>query len=156
MGINPIDWFAKSKVGQKLYKWAASPKGQKFTATTLPCLETIASTTFYVISTEKQNKLDRREKNILQWQNVISGVLGASLGLYINKKVFNFGENVIKNLDPKKVPDAHKVMGAVRVGLPIIGTGILMRYVLPVATAYVSGILEENKSKKNKKLDVMA
>ena len=155
MGINPIKWFAESKVGVKLYKWAASEKGQKWLCNTLPTLETIVSTGLYVAATEKQKNLDRREKNVLQWQNVISGVLGASLGLYLNKKVFAFGDKIIDNIDPKKVTDPHKIKGAVRVALPIATTCVLMRWCLPVVTAFISGEIEERKAQK-KRLDIVA
>ena len=155
MGINPIDWFAKTKTGTKLYKWAASEKGQKWLCNSLPTCETILSTAIYVASTEHQKNLERREKNVLQWQNVLSGVLGATIGTILNRKVFAFGDKIITNIDPKKVPDAHKIMGAVRVSLPLISTALLMRFALPVITAYVSGVIEEYRAK-NKKLDVIA
>ena len=155
MGINPISWFAKTEAGTKLYKWAASPKGEKFLCNTMPTLETILSTAIYVASTEKQKKLNRREKNVLQWQNVLSGVLGATLGTILNKKVFAFGDKIIENLDPTKIEDPHKIRGAIRVLTPILMTAVLMRFALPTATAYVSGVIEENRGQK-KKLDCRA
>ena len=155
MGINPIDWFAKTKTGTKLYKWAASEKGQKWLCNSLPTCETILSTAIYVASTEHQKNLERREKNVLQWQNVLSGVLGATIGTILNRKVFAFGDKIIDNIDPKKVPDAHKIMGAVRVALPLFTTALLMRFTLPVITAYASGVIEEYRAK-NKKLDIIA
>lgn len=155
MGINPIDWFAKTKTGTKLYKWAASEKGQKWLCNSLPTCETILSTAIYVASTEHQKNLERREKNVLQWQNVLSGVLGATIGTVLNRKVFAFGDKIIANIDPKKVPDAHKIMGAIRVALPLGTTCILMRFVTPVITAYLSGVIEEYRAK-NKKLDIIA
>ena len=72
----------------------------------------------------------------------------------MNRKVFNFGEAIIKNLKPELVPDAHKIMGGIRVATPIFTTALLMRFALPVATAFLSGEIEEYKSKK--KLDVKA
>ena len=155
MKINPIEWFAKTKTGTKLYKWAASEKGQKWLCNTLPTCETIVSTAIYVASTEHQKNLERREKNVLQWQNVLSGVLGATMGTILNRKVFAFGDKIIEHVDPKKVPDAHKIMGAIRVSLPLGTTCLLMRWFFPVATAYISGEIEEYKAKKNK-LDVKA
>ena len=154
LAVNIVNRFAKSKIGTKLYKWAASEKGQKWLSTTLPTLETVAATGMYVVATEHQKKLDRREKNVLQWQNVITGALGVVLGTYLNKKVFAFGDKIIEHLDPKKVPDIHKAQGAVRVLLPIATTALVMRWILPVATAFVSGEIEEHKSKK--KLNVVA
>ena len=155
MGINPIDWFAKSKWGTKLYKYAASEKGQKFFYNTMPTMETCLSTVIYIAATEKQKKLDRREKNVLQWQNVLSGVIGAAAGTYLNRKVFDFGDKIIAHVDPKKVPDVHKINGAIRVAAPIIVTSLIMRFAMPVLTAFISGELEEKRAQK-KKLDTMA
>ena len=151
--VKGLERFATSNVGTKLYKWASSEKGQKWLYESLPTLETVVSTSCYVYATEKQ-KLSRREKNVLQWQNVLPALVGMAAGTYLNRKVFKFGENVIANLKPELVPDAHKVMGGIRVALPLVTTAILMRGVLPVATAFLSGEIEEYKSKKNKKLDV--
>ena len=79
-----------------------------------------------------------------------------AVGTFLNRQVFKFGEKVIENLKPELVPDAHKIMGGIRVALPLVTTAILMRWALPVATAFLSGEIEEYKSKKNKKLDVKA
>ena len=150
--ISAINKFATSAMGTKLYKWAASEKGQKWLCESLPTLETITATSCYIYATERQD-LSRREKNVLQWQNVIPAVIGILVGSYLNKKVFKFGENIIKNLKPEVIPDAHKIMGAIKVATPIATTAMLMRFILPVATAFASGEIEEYKSKK-KKLDV--
>lgn len=155
MGINPIESFAKSKWGTKLYKWSASPDGEKFLCNTMPTLETVVSTIFYVVATEKQNRLDRREKNVLQWQNVLSGVCGATLGTILNRKVFAFGDKVIDKLDPKKIEDPHKIKGAIRVMLPLASTALIMRLISPVVTAFISGEIEERRAQK-KKLDITA
>lgn len=154
MGLvtSAINKFATSAMGTKLYKWAASEKGQKWLCESLPTLETITATSCYIYATERQD-LSRREKNVLQWQNVIPAVIGILVGSYLNKKVFKFGENIIKNLKPEVIPDAHKIMGAIKVATPIATTAMLMRFILPVATAFASGEIEEYKAKK-KKLDV--
>lgn len=153
LGVRLLERFANSKVGTKLYKWASTEKGQKWLCNSLPTIETAVSTTCYVIATERQD-LSRREKNVLQWQNVLPAIIGMAVGSFLNRKVFNFGEEVIKNLKPELVPDAKKIMGGIRVALPLVTTAILMRWALPVATAFVSGEIEEYKSKK--KLDVKA
>lgn len=154
LAVNALNKFAKSNIGTKLYRWAASEGGQKWLSTTLPTLETAAATSLYIIATERQKNLNRREKNVLQWQNVITGILGIGIGTYINKKVFAFGDKVIEHLDPQRVPDVHKAKGAIRVLFPVVGTALIMRWLLPVATAFVSGEIEERKTKK--KLDVTA
>ena len=155
MKINPIEWFAKTKVGTKFYKWAASEKGSAFLYKQLPNIESCVATLSYVYATEKQQKLDRREKNVLQYQNVIPAIVGISSGAYLNKKVYDFSEKIIKHVDPKKVPDIHKIAGAVRVLSPILLTSFIMRFISPVITAYISGEIEEYRAKKNK-LDIKA
>jgi uncharacterized membrane protein len=155
LGVKALEKFATSGIGSKLYKWASSEKGQKWLYESLPTLETVVATSCYVVATERQD-LSRREKNILQWQNVLPALVGMAAGTYLNRKVFKFGEKVIEKLKPELVPDAHKIMGGIRVALPLVTTAILMRWALPVATAFLSGEIEEYKSKKNKKLDVKA
>ena len=78
-----------------------------------------------------------------------------SLGTYLNRKVFAFGDKIIENLDQKKIEDVHKIKGAVRVLLPIATTALIMRFCAPVVTAYISGVIEERKAKKQK-LNVLA
>ena len=154
MGIitKAVGGFAKSKIGTRLYKWAASEKGQRFLYRQMPQMETVISTACYVVATERQKNLNRREKNVLQWQNIGPAVIGVAIGSYLNKKVFELGEKVMKYVDPHKVKDVHKVRGAISVAFPIIVTGMLMRWLLPVGTAFVSGEIEERRNKK--KLDV--
>ena len=151
--VNVLEKFANSSVGNRLYKWASSEKGQKFTATSLPTIESFIAGTMYVVATERQKNLDRREKNVLQWQNVLSSAVGITLGTYLNKKAFDFGEKVIKFVDPRKVPEPHKIHGAIRVLGSIVMTASVMRFLMPVLTAFVSGEIEEHKAKR-KKLDV--
>ena len=153
--VRLLEKFATSKTGTKLYKWASTEKGQKWLCESLPTLETVVATSCYVYATEKQD-LSRREKNVLQWQNVLPALAGMAMGTYLNKKVFSFGENVIKNLKPEVIPDAHKIMGGIRVALPLVTTAILMRWALPVATAFISGEIEERRSKKKEGLDIKA
>lgn len=152
--VDLLSKIAKSKPGVKLYKWASSEKGQKWLYESLPTLETAMATCCYIYATERQD-LSRREKNVLQWQNILPAVVGIAAGTYLNKKVFNFGENIIKNLKPELVKDVHKVMGGIRVATPIATTALLMRFALPVTTAFISGEIEERRAQK-KKLDVQA
>jgi hypothetical protein len=153
--VKALEKFATSKIGTRLYKWASGEKGQKWLYESLPTLETVVATGCYVYATERQ-KLSRREKNVLQWQNVLPALIGMAVGSYLNRKVFKFGEEIIKNLKPELIPDAHKIMGGIRVTLPLVTTAILMRWALPVATAFVSGEIEEYKSRRKEKLDIKA
>jgi hypothetical protein len=146
--VDVLSKIAKSKPGVKLYKWASSEKGQKFAATTLPTIESGIAGTMYVIATERQKNLDRREKNVLQWQNVSSSVIGITLGTYLNKKAFDFGEKVISYLDPKKIEAPHKINGAIKVLGSIFMTASVMRFLMPVATAFISGEIEERRAQK--------
>lgn len=144
---------AKSNVGSSFYKWATSDKGQKLLCIGLPLAETAVATTTRVVATEKL-KISRREKNVLQGQNIVPAVVGITAGAFLNKKVFELSENIGKNLDPNKVKNIDLVKGAVKVLGPIATTCMLMRLVLPVATAFVTSKIEDKKAKN--KLDVKA
>ena len=152
--VKGLEKFATSKIGTKLYKWASSEKGQNWLYNSLPTVETGVALACYIYATERQ-KLSRREKNVLQWQNIVPAVIGMAVGSYLNRKVFNFGEKIIKNLKPELIPDAHKIMGGLRVILPLVTTAILMRFGLPVLTAFASGEIEEYRANnKKKKLNI--
>lgn len=151
--------IAKSKAGQKFYKWCASPGKDKFLNNTLPTLETAFSTGCYIWSTAKQKNIDDDRRRLLQYQNVLSGGVGMILGTAANRWVSKQSEAIIKDLDPKVLdPKAiRKVSTGLRVGLPIAATSLLMRWVIPTIIAGVSGKLmdrEREKRETMKKLDV--
>ena len=155
--------LAKTKVGQKVYKWCGDGNHDKFLNHNLPQLETILSTSCYVWSTAKQKNIDDDRKNLLQIQNIGSGLVGLVLAGAANRWVYNQGEKIIKDLDPKKLdPKAiRKVSTGLRVGLPLITTAFCMRMLIPTALACFSGQImskvRENREKyAQKKLDIKA
>ena len=151
--VTALTKFAKSDVGTNLYKWGTSEKGKKFLCTSLPLMETALATGSRVVATEKQ-KLPRREKNVLQWQNIIPAIVGITVGSQLNRKAFDLVDGIEKHLDPEKVKDMHKITEALKVLGPIVITASLMRLALPVITAFISGEIEERRAKK--RLDIKA
>lgn len=151
MKISALGKIANSNVGTKFFKWADTPKGTNFLNNTLPTLETFLATSCYTVAVENQD-LDRRRKNLLHFQNWVPAIIGMGIGTYLNRKVSNFGNKIISNLNPKQIPNMHKIINATKVMLPICTTMILMRLALPVVTAFVSGEVEEHKAKK--RLDI--
>lgn len=151
--VNALTKFAKSDVGTKLYKWGTSSDGKKFLCTSLPLIETAIATGSRVIATEKQ-PLERREKNVLQAGHIVPALIGIGIGSQLNKKAYELGDKIAEHLDPSKVKDVHKIKTALHVLGPIIVTASLMRFLLPVATAFISGEVEERKARK--KLDIKA
>lgn len=157
MGL--IQKIALSKWGQKIYKHAADPKNTRFWSCTLPSLETITATSCYMWATHKQKNIDDDRKMLLQIQNVGSGAVGFALGSYLNRKTYDWGEKIIPHLDKKLVPDVHKVINGLRVGIPALVTMTLMRCLIPSIVAWFSGKAEEVRRAKrdNKnKLNVIA
>ena len=157
MKVNPLKSFFESKTMQKFYKKACDPKHDAFFNNTLPTLETVASTLCYIVSTEKQNGIPREQKNVLQWQNVLSGVAGVAIGSVLNRKVTGFANKLVPLIDKEHVEDVHKVIAGTKVVLPLIATALLMRLVMPVVVAQASTMIEDHRrAKKNKKIDVKA
>ena len=152
--------FAKSKTGQKIYKWACEPQSEHFLNNTLPQVETVLSTACYVWSTAKQKNIEKDQRDLLQIQNVGSGLIGLAIGSWANRKVGKLGEDIIKDLDPKKLdPKAiRKISTGLRVGLPIMSTAIVMRFLLPSLLAGFSGKLMDKAREKRQqqKLDIKA
>lgn len=142
---------------QKFYKKACDPKHDAFFNNTLPTLETVASTLCYIVSTEKQREIPREQKNVLQWQNVLSGVAGIAIGSVANRKVTKFANKLVPLIDKEHVEDVHKVVAGTKVVLPLIATALLMRLVMPVVVAQASTMIEDHRrAKKNQKIDVKA
>ena len=157
MKVNPLKSFFESKTMQKFYKKACDPKHDAFFNNTLPTLETVASTLCYIVSTEKQNGIPREQKNVLQWQNVLSGVAGVAIGSVANRKVTKFANKLVPLIDKEHVEDVHKVVAGIKVVLPLTATALLMRLVMPVVVAQASTMIEDHRrAKKNQKIDVKA
>lgn len=157
MKVNPLKSFFESKTMQKFYKKACDPKHDAFFNNTLPTLETVASTLCYIVSTEKQNGIPREQKNVLQWQNVLSGVAGIAIGSVANRKVTKFANKLVPLIDKEHVEDVHKVVAGIKVVLPLTATALLMRLVMPVVVAQASTMIEDHRrAKKNQKIDVKA
>lgn len=157
MKVNPLKSFFESKTMQNFYKKACDPKHDAFFNNTLPTLETVASTLCYIVSTEKQKEIPREQKNVLQWQNVLSGVAGIAIGSMANRKVTKFASKLVPLIDKEHVEDVHKVVAGTKVVLPLIATALLMRLVMPVVVAQASTMIEDHRrAKKNQKIDVKA
>lgn len=157
MKVNPLKSFFESKTIQKFYKKACDPKHDAFFNNTLPTLESVASTICYVVATEKQDGIPRSQKNVLQWQNVLSGVAGVAIGSVANRKVTKFANKLVPLIDKEHVEDVHKVVAGTKVVLPLIVTALLMRLVMPVVVAQASTMIEDHRrAKKNQKIDVKA
>lgn len=148
-----------SRVSQKFYKWAANPKNEKFLNQKLPQLETVVATGCYMASTAKQKNIDKDRRDMLQIQNVASGVAGICIASALSKKVSDFGEKVIQGLDPEKIPPekGKQIATGLRVGIPLVTTAFVMRLVIPSAIALFSGKVMDKvreKREERKKLDL--
>ncbi len=155
MKVNPLKWFFESKPVQKFYKKACDPKNAGFFNNTLPTLETLASTACYVVATERRKDIPREQKNVLQWQNVLSGIAGMAVGSYMNRKVSKFANELAPKID-KKICDVHKVEAGLKVGLPLLATALIMRFVMPIVTTQASTMIEDYRRAKKAKLNVTA
>ena len=155
-----LESFAKSKAGQKIYGWCAEAGRDKFLNNTLPQVETVLSTACYVVSTEKQKNIDRDRKNLLQVQNVGSGIVGLALGTAANHWISNKTDEIIKYIDPTKMDPKtlRKVSTGLRVAAPILTTALIMRLAIPTVLAGFSGkVMDKVREKREQKnLDVKA
>ena len=154
--VSLIQRFFESKPMQRLYKAACDPKNESFFNNTLPTIETAVATSAYVWSTEKQEGIPREQKNVLQWQNVLSGVAGMVVGSYANKKITNVTNQVIPKLKPEIMHDAHKVVSGLKILMPVVMTSLIMRFALPTLIAQGSTMIEDYRRAKKKKLDIQA
>ena len=142
MGVSKIlTNFATSKPGKAIYQWAAKPGTDKLLNQFLPTAETIFSTACYIVSTQSQKNIDKDQKNLLQIQNVASGIIGVGLGTMANKWVSKKADAIIKDLDPTKIEAKalRQASAGIRILLPIATTALLLRCVIPTVTSCFSG-----------------
>lgn len=150
--------FAKSKTGQKMYKTLLNPDKETFLNNTLPLIESTVCTASYVYATASNKKIPEEQKPILQWQNVLSGVLGIAVSGRLNKWVSKKGAEVIKGLKPELVKDFETVVNGVRVGLPILMTTLVMRFGVSTLAVPLSETAKNihNRTTGKRKLDTIA
>ena len=141
--------IAQSKWGQKIYKKALEPSKENILNVWTPIAETALISSFYILSTAVQKDIDKDSKTALQWQNILS--FGASVGISIpmNKGVSKLADNVTKYLKPDLIKDVHKVASGLKVGLPILSSILISRFLVAVALVPISSKIRD--SIKNKK-----
>lgn len=147
--------IAKSETGQKIYKKVLDPKHDKFLDNTLPIIESGVISSFYIASTAVQKKIDDDSRKALQIQNVLSLLFSVGLAIPLNKKVGKLGDKIIKNLKPELMEDGHKVVDGIKVGLPILNSILISRFLVATALVPASSKIRDA-VKKDKKIDYKA
>lgn len=147
--------LAKTETGQRVYKEVLDPKHQKFLDNTLPIIESGVVSSFYIASTAMQKKIDSDSRKALQIQNVLSLAFSVGLAIPLNKKVGKIGDKIIQNLKPELMKDGHKVIDGIKVGLPILSSILISRFLVATALVPASSKIRDA-VKKDKKLDYKA
>lgn len=152
--------IANSEWGKKFYKKVLDPSKETFWNRTMPIVETGLISGFYIASTAMQKKIDKDSRAALQWQNVLSGVTSVGISIPMNKGVSKLADAVSEHLKPELVPDIRKVSEGLRVGLPILSSILISRFLVAVALVPLSSVIRDAVKKHNhpeeKKLDVVA
>ena len=136
--------FAKTKVGQKIYKEVLDPKHEKFLDNTLPIIESGVISGFYIASTAMQKKIDDDSRKALQIQNVLSLAFSVGMAIPLNKRVGKFGDKIIKHLKPELMEDGHKVVDGIKVGLPILNSIVISRFLVAVGLVPLSSKIRDD------------
>ena len=147
--------IAKSEVGQKVYKEVLDPKHDKFLDNTLPIIESGVISGFYIASTAVQKKIDDDSRKALQIQNLLSLAFSVGLAIPLNKRVGKLGDKIIEHLKPEIMEDGHKVVDGIKVGLPILNSILISRFLVATALVPASSKIRDS-IKKDKKLDYKA
>ena len=154
-----LSGMGNSNLGQRFYTWAAKPGSDKILNRTLPQIETVIATGFHVLATARQD-IDKDRKNLLQIQNVGTGLAGLTLGTALSMGIGKFGEKVIDNLDPQKIPPEklNQIRAGMRIGIPTTTMCFCMRFLLPSVVALFSGkVMDKVRDKREqKKIDCKA
>lgn len=147
--------IAKTETGQNIYRKVLDPKHDKFLDNTLPIIESGVISGFYMASTAVQKKIDSDSRKALQIQNVLSLLFSVGLAIPLNKKVGKLGDKIIKNLKPEIMEDGHKVVDGIKVGLPILSSILISRFLVATALVPASSKIRDS-VKKHKKVDYKA
>ena len=152
--------IANSKAGQKFYRNILSPDKETFLNNTLPLIESAVCTGSYVYATATNKKIPEEQKPILQWQNILNGVIGIAVSRQLNKWISKKGAEVVKGLKPELIKDFDNVVTGVKVGLPILMTSLVMRFGISYLSVPMSeaakGMSNLFKKKEDHKVDVNA
>lgn len=145
--------IAQTEVAQNIYKKALDPKHSKFLDNTLPIIESGVVSSFYIISTAMQKKIDEDSRKAMQIQNVLSLLFSVGMAIPLNRKVGEIGSKIIRHLKPSLMEDGHKVVDGIKVGLPILSSIVISRFIVAVGLVPLSSKIREavkNRGKKNK------
>ena len=74
---------------------------------------------------------------------------------FLNLKVSKLASELAPKLD-KNICDVHKVKAGLCVGLPLLATAMVMRFLVPIISAQASTMIEDHRRAKQKKLDTKA
>lgn len=146
--------FAKSVLGEKIYKKVLHPSKEVFLNNHLPIIESAVVTGFYMLSTQVQKDIPKENKKSIQIQNILSFLVSASTAIPLNKKATKMGEGIIKHLKPELMKDGHKCVDGIRVGLPMLSTLLISRFAVAVGLVPLSTKIRDTMN--NKKLDIKA
>jgi hypothetical protein len=135
--------IAKTQTAQKIYKKVLDPKHDKFMNTQLPVIESAVISGMYIFSTAIQKNIDSDSKEALQWQNILSLLFSVGMAIPLNKKVAKLGDKIIKNLKPELMEDGHKVVDGLKVGLPILNSILISRFLVAVGLVPLSSKIRE-------------
>lgn len=155
MKINNIfTRFAKSNLGKKIYKNVLHPNREQFLNNHLPIIESAVVTGFYMFSTQVQKDIPKENKKSIQIQNVLSFLVSAGTAIPLNKQATKLGKSIIKHLKPELIKDGHKVVEAIEIGMPMLTTLLISRFLVAVGLVPLSTKIREVIN--NKKLDIKA
>ena len=155
------DFFTKiatSKWGQKIYNKALNPKNDAFWDKTLPIIETSVASTAYIINTELGTKdLDKKSRQAIQIQNVLSWVASVAISIPMNKKLNKTTKAIEKKLKPEIMEDFHKVKQGLSIAFPLLFVTVLNRALIPSLLVPISSNIRDKYIDKNSaKLNIKA
>lgn len=135
--------IAETKTAQNIYRKVLNPKNDKFLDNTLPIIESGVVSSFYIISTAMQKKIDDDSRKAMQIQNVLSLLFSVGMAIPLNRKVGEIGSKIVKHLKPQLMEDGHKVVDGIKVGLPILSSIVISRFIVAVGLVPLSSKIRE-------------
>ena len=79
----------------------------------MPLIESAVCTGSYIYATASNKKIPEESKPILQWQNILNGVIGIAVSGALNRWVSKQGAKIISGLKPELIKDFDNVVTGV-------------------------------------------
>lgn len=109
----------------------------------IPIIETFFSGIVYCGAIYADRNLEKKRKPALYWQSILGCVCGMTVSKWVDNSITGFRNNLCKELSLKNIKNVDKIVGGMRIAIPLLTVASITRFGLPVLIAPLSTKVEE-------------